>query len=295
VLERFLRRMPGFWRKLEANRPLPPLPDEHMHDHVVIVGYGRVGKHLVNVLESLNVPLLVIESDLDEIDRLNDCNIATLYGDAANSEVLTHASLATARVMVSTTPDETTTALIVANARDLAPNLPNEARSATVEGVGELARLGADHIVQPELEGGLELVHHTLLRLGFPLRQVHQYAEAFRRDNYNIENITTEEHRSLHDLLMATEGIEIKWMVLAADSPLVGQTLAEANIRSITGASVAAIMRNKHLIPNPKSATVFEAGDRIGVIGEEEQIEAAQHMVNGQQSAAVEPQVEPPL
>ena len=141
--------------------------------------------------------------------------------------------------------------------------------------------MGANHIVQPELEGGLELVHHTLLSLGFPLREVHQYAEAVRRDHYDIDISSDDEHRTLHDLLRAFDGIEITWMGIARHSPLAGQTLAEANIRSRTGASVVALIRDQQLIANPKSMTVFEAGDRIGVIGENEQIEAAQRLAGG--------------
>jgi len=60
---------------------------------------------------------------------------------------------------------------------------------------------------------------------------------------------------------------------------LVGQSLAEANIRSKTGASVVTLVRNKQLSANPKSMTVFEPGDRIGVIGEKDQIEAVQSLV----------------
>jgi len=280
ALERYLQRIPGFWKKFDSSRPLPELDESKLKDHVVIVGYGRVGKHLVDVLQSLLVPILVIEADMERIEIINERKIATLYGDAANSEVLSHAHLASAQVLVSTLPDETQAALVVTTARDLAPDLKIIVRSATEDGVSLLAKLGANYIVQPELEGGLELVHHTLLELGFPLRKVHDYAEAVRRDHYNIEITTDAEHRTLHDMLLAID-IEITWMEIRADSPLVGKTLADANIRSQTGASVVTIIRDRLVIPNPKSNTVFETGDRLGVIGEEEQIRTAQALVDG--------------
>lgn len=53
----------------------------------------------------------------------------------------------------------------------------------------------------------------------------------------------------------------------------------EANLRSRTGASVVALIRDKKLIANPKSMTVFEEGDRIGLIGEMEQLEAARGLL----------------
>jgi len=110
---------------------------------------------------------------------------------------------------------------------------------------------------------------------------VHSYSDAVRRDDDDIDIITGEEHRSLHNLLSAFEGIEITWATLGPESPIAGKTLAEANIRSRTGASVVAFIRNGQLTANPKSMTVFEVNDRIGIIGEQDQIDAASELVEG--------------
>jgi CPA2 family monovalent cation:H+ antiporter-2 len=66
--------------------------------------------------------------------------------------------------------------------------------------------------------------------------------------------------------------------------PLLGQTLSEANLRAKTGASVIAILREGQLIANPKSMTVFQLGDRIGLIGDKEEIEAAQELLSRSES-----------
>lgn len=277
TFERLLRRVPVFWRRLEANRPLPVIDEEQLSGHVVIIGYGRVGKHLVDVLNSLNFPLLVIEADVERVDVLNAQNIATIYGDAANSEVITHAHLSAARALVITVPEEIASTMIVVAAKRLNPDLPIIVRAATEQGVHLLADMGAEHVVHPELEGGLEMVHHTLLQLGFPLRQVHEYSEAVRRDHYDIKINSTDEHRSLHDLLKALDSIEIAWVQLGEGSPLAGKTLREANVRSQTGASVVALIRGNQLVANPKSMVVFNAGDRIGLIGDLDQLEKARN------------------
>ena len=280
LLEKVLRRIPGFWKQLEANKPLPEIDEKKLVNHVVIIGYGRAGKHLVDVLESLAIPLLVIETDAENTAVLNQRNIPTLYGDAGNSEVIVHAHLNQASVLVSTVPDEATTSMIVAAAREINPKLPIIARAATQPGLRYLAELGANHIVQPELEGGLEMIHHTLLNLGYPLREVHQYVQAVRQDHYDTNTLSDEEHRSLQELLTAFKGIEIIWLDINEPSGLIGKSLEEANIRSHTGASVVALIRGKRLTANPKSMTVFEAGDRIGVIGDQEQLEAVQQLLN---------------
>lgn len=279
VLETTLQRLPWFWKRFELHVPIPEIQEDQLVDHVVIIGFGRVGKHMVSVLESLSIPLLVIEADAERMAILNQRHIPTLYGDAGNSDVIVHAHLERARALVTTVPDESAAMMIVTAARDLNPDLQIIARAATEDGVRHMIELGADHVVHPELEGGLELMHHTLLSLGFPLSEVHHFAETVRRDRYDFDITTDAEHRSLHDLLLSMKGIEIVWMSIDAAGSLVGKSLAEANLRAHTGASVVALVRNGQLTANPKSMTVFEPGDRIGVIGEKEQIEVVQGLL----------------
>lgn len=267
-----LRKLPWLWKTLDRHRPEPPSVEDKIEGHVAIVGYGRVGRHIVNLLEQMGIPGLVIDADAGRVDEVSRRGIPTLYGDASNSEVLTHAGLARARALVVTGPDESTSELVVAAARDLAPDLPIIARATTEEGITQLAELGANDVIHPELEGGLEIVRHTLLTLGFPVHEIMRYVDAVRHDHYDMQINTEEEHRLLHDLVNASGNIEVTWMRLEADNPVIGQSLAQANLRARTGASVVAIMRGRELLANPKSSTIFEEGDRIGFIGDEEQI-----------------------
>lgn len=290
TVERVMQRMsPQLWERFDQH-PLQPadlaLPRE---GHVVVVGYGRVGQHIVNVLERLGVPRLVIEIDSGRAAEFNARGIPTLFGDAANSDVLIHAGLERARALVVTLPDETATEMVVAAARKIAPNLPIIARAATTKGVGRLLNLGSHDVIHPELEGGLEVMRHTLLCLGYPATQVQGYTDAVRRDEYDTTVSSDAEHQALDQMVRAARGIEIAWRLVSEQSPIVGQTLAEANIRARTGASVIALIRNQQLIANPKSSTVFQAGDLLGLIGDREQIEAAEQLLSGTPAAELVP------
>lgn len=276
--ENWLQKRTALWRLLDRHRPLTLPAEETIKGHVAIVGYGRVGRNISNLLGKMSVPHLVIDSDAENIDTLNRLGIPNLYGDASNSEVLTHAGLEHARALVVAGPDESTSELVVAAARDLAPELPIIARATTEEGIKHLAELGAQDVIHPELEGGLELVRHTLLKLDYPLQEIIQYMDAVRRDHYDMQINTEEEHRSLHDLIHATQSIGVIWLTLHSPNPLIGQSLAEANLRARTGASIVAIMRNNEVLANPKSHTLFEANDRIGFIGDEEQIDSVKNL-----------------
>jgi CPA2 family monovalent cation:H+ antiporter-2 len=193
---------------------------------------------------------------------------------------LTHAGLTRARALVVAGPDESTSELVVAAARDIAPDLPIIARATTEEGIKRLAELGAQDVIHPELEGGLEIVRHTLHTLNFPVQEIIRYMDAVRHDHYDMQVNTEAEHRFLHELINASGNIEVTWLRMVTGNPLVGQTLAEADLRARTGASVVAIMRKRQLIANPKSLTVFEAEDRIGFIGSSEQIEMAEQLLS---------------
>ena len=99
-----------------------------------------------------------------------------------------------------TIPDEAAAELIVAAARSQAPNLPIIVRAATESGIKRLARLGANKVVHPELEGGLQIVRRTLLELGFPLSKVQEYEDVVRSDSYDLSINTPQERQLLQDL-----------------------------------------------------------------------------------------------
>lgn len=277
--ETFLQKIPTVWRFLNRHGPTQTSIEETLKDHVVIVGYGRVGRHIINLLNEMKVSSLVIDSDAERIEALSRRGVPNLYGDASNSEVLNHAYLKNARALVLTGPNEDANGLMVAAARQIAPELPIIARATTEEGITHLANLGAGDVIHPELEGGLEIVRHTLMKLGYPLQEIIRYTDAVRHDHYDTQINSEEEHRLLHELIHASQHLEVTWVRLVSGNALVGQTLAEANIRARTGASVVAIVRNNKLIANPKSQTVFEANDRIGLIGDPEQIQAAEQLL----------------
>jgi monovalent cation:H+ antiporter-2, CPA2 family len=256
-------------------------PPAVMSGHVVIVGWGRVGAHIVDVLGRVGTPRLVVELDALRAEQLRKEGVPVLVGDAGNSSILNHAHLPEARAYVVTLPDEAAAGLAVSAARALNPKLPIVARAATAEGLKHLAALGAHDVIHPELEGGLELIRYTLLHLGFPVAEVQRYTDVVRRENYRFQKPTDAEHRALRGLLDAAGNLEITWVTLSEDSALAGKTLAEASLRTSTGASVVAILHGESLFPNPSPSARLAGGDRLGIIGRPEQIIEAGKLLGG--------------
>ncbi|HVU68041.1 MAG TPA: cation:proton antiporter, partial [Ktedonobacteraceae bacterium] len=185
-LEGRLQAWPALWKLLDHQpvRPeLEPVP-EGLREHVVVIGYGRVGHHIVHVLSSLNIPRLVIDLDINRITELDRQGVPTLFGDAAESDILSHASVARARAVVVTLPDETAATIVVAAIRSQAPRVPLIVRAATREGVQRLFSMGATDVIHPELEGGLNIVRQTLTCLGYGENETREYVAAVRHDHY---------------------------------------------------------------------------------------------------------------
>ncbi len=181
--ERWLQRFPRFWRFANRDR-LSSLPQATgLRDHVVIVGCGRVGRHVAEVLGRMGTPRLIVESDPQRLDKLRDLGVPTLYGDAANSEILQHAELSHARAVVVTVPDDTVVQMVVEAAHTYAPGVPVIARASTWAGGRQLRSMGVERIVRPELEGGVEMVRQTLLTLQVPDADVATHTETVRQSD----------------------------------------------------------------------------------------------------------------
>lgn len=150
-------------------------------NHVVICGHGRVGGNVAQMLGQLEIPHLVIDLDPTVISNLRDQGIPCLYGDAGNREVLPQTGLKDAALLVIATPDPMTARLILDHALRINPQLDVVARVHSDSELDFLRGRGASSLVQPEFEASIELVRHTLCRLGLGEDKVQEFLSNWRR------------------------------------------------------------------------------------------------------------------
>ena len=132
-------------------------------------------------------------------------------------------------------PDETVATIIVAAGERLAPGIVTIVRASTEEGARHLAELGAESLVRPEFEGGLQILRSTLLTLGYPARRIQTLTDEIRERQ--VTGRRADDEMRLARQLAASD-LELDWIEVAPGSALAGSTLADANLRGLTGATV---------------------------------------------------------
>jgi CPA2 family monovalent cation:H+ antiporter-2 len=176
----------GRFSRLAARRPDPGWPSrrQELSGHAVICGHGRVGGKLAEVLERRNLSYLVIDLDPRVISALRAKEVPCIYGDAGNPEILVHAQLDKARVLVCTLPDFISVELATRNALNINPKLDIIARVHRDFNSQLLKGIGVSEIVRPEFEAGLEITRHTLHRFGVSASEIQIILSGLREGQY---------------------------------------------------------------------------------------------------------------
>nr|WP_280950642.1 cation:proton antiporter [Rhodomicrobium sp. R_RK_3] len=148
----------------EATRAEPP---PTLKDHVVICGYGRVGRLVVLAADAANLPYLCIENNGRRFAEAKDAGYCVLFGDASRPEILRAASIERARLAVVTFDRRPHVGGLLASIRQQNPAAAILVSADDARGTEELAKAGATAVFQEDLAAGLALADQTLLLAGF--------------------------------------------------------------------------------------------------------------------------------
>ncbi len=129
-----------------------PIPVSTLTDHVVLIGYGRVGRFVGRALLEANAPLLVIDTASAVLAPLKDQGIVTITGNVTDKEVIAAANLAAARCLLVAVPDAFEGGYAVELGRKANPSLKIIARSHSEEETAHLMKHGATEVVMGEYE-----------------------------------------------------------------------------------------------------------------------------------------------
>ncbi|MDA8188972.1 MAG: cation:proton antiporter [Dehalococcoidales bacterium] len=185
VVSSLLSRIPMLARSFEEPPALIPKEGvEAPSQHVVICGYGRVGRILGRVLAARKFKYFVIDYDPHVVEYLRSRGVSAIYGDASHLPVLAQANLGKARALVLSIPDPIVAELAIGNALRINPRLDIIVRAHRDWAIRLLRTAGATEIVQPEFEAGLEMVYHTLRRFGISSIEIRALLAHLREEYY---------------------------------------------------------------------------------------------------------------
>lgn len=151
--------------------------EEVWQDHIIICGYGRVGRWVGKALSQFGIPFVVVEYNQKIVQELKEGGISVLYGDPTEPEVLEAAKVSNAKAIVLAIPDPILQETLITHVQTIAPGVRIISRAHQDSEWEKLKTLRVNKIVQPEFEGALEIVKSILGNRGKTRLEV---AEAIR-------------------------------------------------------------------------------------------------------------------
>jgi voltage-gated potassium channel len=212
-----------------------------LRGHVVVCGYGRLGRAVAEQLEEAGQPFLVVESNPARQAECEAHGRMCLGGSALDENVLEHAGVRRARAVVAAIGSDADNVFIALSARELNPQLEVHARAETPAGVRRLRQAGADQVVSPHQLGG-QRIANAIVRPA-----VVEFIE-----------LTTPG---------SGEEVDLEEVRLDPGSPLVDVTLDGLPERGVR-ISVVAIKTDGTLRLNPGAGDALRGGDRMIVVGD---------------------------
>ncbi|MFA5905288.1 MAG: cation:proton antiporter [Desulfobacula sp.] len=248
------------------------LPEDGLKDHIVIAGGGRTGKYIADVLQRIGVGFVILEFDSRRVDQLKTLGFPVIFGDAGQPVILEAAHIEKANLLLITTPAVVVAKAITSLVKKMNPALHIVARAGSVDQMKGFHNQGINHVVQPEFEAGLEFTRQALLHLDLPIEQIQQFTDDIRHELYRPLYDLKGEYNAVAQLQNSSRLFRLTWMTIKPESSLAGKSIAESRIRTITGVTLAGILRDGNLYSNPGPDFILAPEDMAGVLGQTEQL-----------------------
>lgn len=161
--------------------------DESSRLGIVVLGAGRVGRLVIRAARMRGFRCVAVDRDQRRLDEVARLGAATLYGDAANREILRRTGLDRALVLVVAVGDPLTARLATERALELNPRLTIVARARGRRAIDELRGLGARRFADPEAEVAFTLTRSALQRMGVSSAELDGVVLGLRREAYGSD------------------------------------------------------------------------------------------------------------
>lgn len=247
--------MSGEWRNiLEARRNSRML--SKLSDHVIVCGFGRVGRRVSNELTQEGVSFIVVDINTERVEHAWELGYVAVVGNAANETMLIEAGIKDARALIACVNSDAENVFIILTARSLNPSLQIIARANYEDSEPKMIRAGANRTIVPYDISGKRMV--TMLM------------------RPNVADFLDEvAHVGGMELLL--EQIHV-----SPESPFAGKTLLEMNVRSTMGITVLACRHTDgRFETHPGPETMIEPDGILLVLGTRDQLRDMKRFAQG--------------
>ncbi len=244
-------------------------PDyEHLHDHIIIVGYGPTGQMLARAAKGFGMTYVITETNPETVKRYRSTE-PIIYGDARKKGVLKHLRACDALGISISVPDAGITKDIILAAKSMNEDIYVITKS-TSKGVAEgMLDVGASHVIVSDDLVGYDMIYHMFSVKGIAEKSKARISKRVLDKHISKEAVNNTLELSIDNLLERYE-VELPNSYFAIVHTehygmLVGKTLREMLLeeRPAVTVHIVAIIRGNSLIPMPKHDNVVEEADRI--------------------------------
>ncbi|GAA0856077.1 cation:proton antiporter [Aliiglaciecola litoralis] len=246
-----------------------------MHDHVLILGFGRVGQSVSRLLTIEAIPYLVVDADPVRVNESRSAGHPVVFGDVSQKSILKAAGIESAKLVLLTFDEHQKALSVIRTITEIRPNLPVVVRTRKDYHLQELYAAGASQVVPEILEGSLMLVSQVLHLSGIPMSRILKRVRSERKEHYRhmhgfFPGETTEVSYNTADKLEFMHAI-----ILTRNAYAVGKTINELDLlrRRIT---LQGLRRNNVEIADPDLHEPLQANDVIIISGKPRRVERAE-------------------
>ena len=174
-------------RRIEAGEKLAPdLQLDAEGPGTVVIGFGRVGKMVADMLKEHGQPYTAVEADIDAAKAARRDGYSVVFGDVSRGELVDRLNLGRAKALVLTMDDPVLTVHLTKRVRGWVPNLTIVARARDAAHAAELYKAGVTDAVPETLESSLQLSEAVLVDLGVAMgpviASIHEKRDELRKE-----------------------------------------------------------------------------------------------------------------
>jgi voltage-gated potassium channel len=222
---------------------------ESLKKHVIVCGFGRIGQILARQLSQSKLSFIVIDNDKIRVEMAESLGYLVKFGNAADEIILSEVGIHRAKVLATVLPDDASNVFITLTARELNPSLRILARGELPSTEKKLHLAGADQVVLPASISAQRIAY----MITHPV---------------SLNFLSQDDGRQTLNELLSQVDVQVEELAIVPDSPVVGATIGDIEVRGKGTFIVVALKRiDGSTMIHPDQSAQLNAGDIVIVMG----------------------------